>query len=157
MKQLIPSVLLLLASMGAHAQQTPVNYFFVKNEAARFYSSGNPVVNEELMRKSRNQRTAGWCFVGAGAVGLVVGLASFPKDGDILFPSAEEETKADRATTITVIGSALMLGSIPFFVLSNVNKRKARISVSSQSTGLGIPPGVSKYVTGVSLIIPVGK
>ncbi len=156
MKQLILFVLFYIVATTTNAQQVsvPANSFIVKNNAAPPGPSG---VNEELMRKSRNQRTAGWCFVGAGAVGLVVGLASFPKDGDILFPSAEEETKADRATTITVIGSALMLGSIPFFVLSNVNKRKARISVSSQSTGLGIPPGVSKYVTGVSLIIPMGK
>lgn len=119
----------------------------------------NVPANEEhvdYLQKSRNQRTAGWCFVGAGAIGLAIGLASFPK-GDILFPSDEDAAKADRATTITIIGSALLIGSTPFFILSNVNKRKARLSISSNNTGFGVPPGVGKTITGISLSMPIGK
>ncbi|MBL0182795.1 MAG: hypothetical protein IPP96_11085 [Chitinophagaceae bacterium] len=166
MKKIITvALIILLPGWGVNAQINANKQPVVKTDLispVNLFENGkynNAPVNDEpvnYLQKSRNQKIAGWCFVGAGAVGLAIGLASFPK-GDLLFPSDEDASKADRATTITIIGSALLIGSTPFFILSNVNKRKARLSVSSNKTGFGVPSKVNKNITGITMSIPIGK
>lgn len=75
----------------------------------------------------------------------------------IRFPSDDDEDKAIMATVITAIGSGLFIGSLPFFISSNASKRKAHVTVSSQPTGSGIPPDMSKTIPGMSLTMQIGK
>ena len=160
------SFILLYAGISSNAQFTSGNHLVAKTNfvsPGSFFSAGKynsvPAENNkaDYLKKSRDLKTAGWCFVGAGAVGLAIGLASFPKNADIIFTSEEDQAKADRATTITIIGSALMIGSLPFFIIANANKKKAKLAVGSQRTGFGVPATVSKGITGVSVMIPIGK
>ena len=111
------------------------------------------------LKKSRNNKTASWCFMGGGALLMGIGALTFPKDYDIIFGnSSEKENKADVSTALIVVGGAVMLSSIPFTVMASVNKRKANAMVASQKTGSGIvPPGVGKNITGITFTIPIGK
>ena len=171
MKKIIAVTLILLSTGGVtNAQNNPISDASTKSIITKtdliskgiFFTNVNnsfPEGNrrEAYLQKSRNLKTAGWCFLGVGAVGLAIGLASFPTNADIIFTSDEDQAQADRATTITIIGSALMLGSTPFFVLANVNKRKASLSFSSQKTGFGVPSKVGKTINGIKLTVPIGK
>ena len=165
------SSLLLCCSMIAHAQTLTApnsSYAFAStrntvsnNQGGHLFmetDSTQPVKNAQYYReKSKNLKIAGFCFIGAGAIGLAIGLASFPKDANLIFQDEKDQSKADRATTITIIGSALLLGSIPFFVVSNVNKKKAKLYLNSEKTGMGIPVPAGSSATGMTLSIPLGK
>lgn len=74
-------------------------------------------VNERgLFKKSINKRSAGWIMlVGGTLVGLIG--ASLPSDQ--IGPS-------DEGAVMILIGGASMIGSIPFFISSGINRRKAR-------------------------------
>lgn len=110
------------------------------------------------LKKSRNNRIASLCLVGGGFVIAGIGALTFPKDYDIIFEnSSEKESKADAATALIVVGAAAMLSSIPFTVMASVNKRKANLMVTSQKTGFGVPPNVSKHITGITMTISIGK
>ena len=130
----------------------------VKNESQ--LSPDPAIVHDKAyyLKKSRNNKTASWCLMGGGAVLMGIGALTFPKDYDIIFGnSSEKENKADVATALIVVGAAAMLSSIPFTVMAGVNKRKAKLMIDSQKTGVGMPSKVSKDIVGITLQIPLGK
>lgn len=112
-----------------------------------------------FMQKSRNNRIASICLAGGGLIIAGIGALSFPKDYDLIFENeADKERKADGATTVIIVGCAVMLSSIPFTVMASVNKRRANAMVSNQKTGSGVvPPGVAKKITGITITLPIGK
>lgn len=111
------------------------------------------------LKKSRNNRIASICLVSGGFVIAGIGALSFPKNYDIIFEnSSEDESKADAATALIIVGTAAMLSSIPFTVMAGVNKRKANAMVASQKTGSGVvPPDIGKNIPGITITIPIGK
>jgi hypothetical protein len=110
------------------------------------------------LKKSRNNRIASLCLVGGGLVIAGIGALTFPKNYDPLWENeSDTESKADASTALIVVGIAAMLSSIPFTVMSSVNKRKANLMVSSQKTGFGVPPNVGKHITGITMAISIGK
>jgi hypothetical protein len=42
-------------------------------------------------------------------------------------------------------------------IMASSYKEKARLEIKNQKTGFGVPPHVSKDITGISLTIPIGK
>lgn len=75
----------------------------------------------DYVQKSKHQKTAAWIMLGGGLALAVTGVA--------VSASNWESSAGD---VLLVIGGASMIGSIPFFIASGKNKKKAR----SMSTGL---------------------
>jgi hypothetical protein len=46
-----------------------------------------------------------------------------------------------------------MATSIPLFIASSKNKQRAKLSVTSQKTVIGLPPIVPKNITGLTVSI----
>jgi hypothetical protein len=91
------------------------------------YSQQNPTSNypdyEEYLRKSKAQKKTGVAMVIGGLTVYGLGRlgASLNWDGD------------QKSTASTVVGLGIVASSIPFFIISGANKRKAAsISLGSQ-------------------------
>ena len=102
------------------------------------------------IQKSKNQRTAGLVLLGGGVLLSGIGL----------LVAANKNASFDDAATGGVImglGALAGLGSIPLMIMAHVNKNKAKLMLSKQKTGFGVPSNVSKDITGITMIMPVGK
>jgi uncharacterized membrane protein len=99
MKKYFISILLLLFAISVFSQEV------VKNK--EYYTA-----------KSKKQKTGGWIMLGGGAALIGTGFLI----GD------REESSFDDAATGAILGGVgvlLMIGSIPVFIASGKNKRKA--------------------------------
>ena len=138
------------------------NFRTLKTSATTIYTlnDSNNVVKDYAyyMKKRRNNKIASFSLLGGGFIIAGIGALMYPKNYDLIWGNdAATESKADAATTVIVVGIAAMLTSIPFTILSSVNKRKANLMVTNQKTGFGVPANVSKDITGMTLRIPIGK
>ena len=107
MKNILVSIVIMLVGIGASGQQTQPGQQFTK---------------EDYLKKSKDQKTAAWILLGGGAA-LTIGGAIWWGQEFSLF---SETTGAETAAGImTVAGIAAMGGSIPLFIASGRNKRKA--------------------------------
>ncbi|HSU50197.1 MAG TPA: hypothetical protein VLJ41_06395 [Segetibacter sp.] len=99
------------------------------------------------IRKSKNQKTAARILL-AGGVGLtaaglvIVTIDAFRDIGVALTPiftmgTFYSEKTPHRASgpNLIIAGTAAMLGSVPLFILSKKNTRKAAITFSNEYTG----------------------
>ena len=108
--------------------------------------------------KSRNQKTGAWVLMGLGFAGLVSGIIiDVNHADDNLYSTFTTGKTNNTGTIIAIAGGGMMLGSIPLFIASARNKSKAKLSVSTQNTNLGIPKGINKNVTGITMSIPIGR
>lgn len=102
------------------------------------------------MAKRKNNLTAGLVTLGAGVLLSGIGLL-------IATPANASLDNAATGGVITVIGAASGIASIPCMIMATVYKHRAKMQLSSQKTGFGVPPGVSKDIVGVTLKIGIGK
>ena len=90
-------------------------------------------VNEtDYLQKSRNQKTAAWLLLGGGIAMTVTGMVIY---GNALDKAAEDDpfvtvlslgTNANpTGAIIATVGSLAAIGSIPLFIASGKNKRRA--------------------------------
>ena len=77
-----------------------------------------PSVQTDYVQKSKNQKTAAWILLGGGAA--LIGTGFIVGDG-------KEASFDDAATGAVLAGVGLLstIGSIPLFIASGKNKRKA--------------------------------
>lgn len=77
-----------------------------------------PVVKTDYLTKSKNQKTAAWVLLGGGAALIGTGF---------LIGNSKNSTFDDAATGAILggIGFLSTIGSIPLFIASGKNKRKA--------------------------------
>ena len=86
--------------------------------AVTSFSQPAPVVKKDYLKKSSNQKFTAWVLLGGGAA--VVGITALSNLGvDFTGP------KKEFPVVPVGIGAACMVGSIPFFIASGKNKRKA--------------------------------
>lgn len=83
---------------------------------------------EYYLEKSKKQKTTGWVMLAGGAVVTIVGLIGFSSTYDDTSYST-----TDAYGFMTVGGPLICLGSIPFFISSGSNAKKAAtLSFSNQ-------------------------
>jgi predicted GTPase len=102
-------------------------FFLAHSCIAQF--TGQPVPNKaDYLKKSKNQSTAAWVLAGGGAVmvtaGAVIGMNDVADSFGSIF-TGESEEPSDAGPILFYTGAAAMLGSIPLFIASSRNKRKA--------------------------------
>jgi len=103
------------------------------------------------MRRSKNYRVVGLSTLIGGVVLSGIGL---------LIANAEyssNQNSTNMAGVLIVIGAASGIVSIPFMIMASAYKRKAKLMITNQKTGIGIPSNVSKDITGITFQIPIGK
>lgn len=93
-------------------------------------------MTNDYLRKSKNQRTAGWILLGGGAIMTLIGSITAANEvGDELVnlfdPAATHRKNAGTGATIVAMTGVLsMVGSIPLFIASGKNRRKAAAELS---------------------------
>ena len=102
MKKIIVFTLLLMVSVVSFSQP----------------NTETPKVKADYLQKSKNQKTTAWVLLGGGAGFILVGT---------LIGNSKEASFSDAGTGVVLggIGALSMLGSIPLFIASGKNKRKA--------------------------------
>src|SRR5258705_12673666 len=103
MKKIILFIMLLILSVSSFSQQT----------------NSRPVLNkQDYLKKSKNQKTTAWVLLGSGAALILVGD---------LIGNSKESSFDDAGAGVVIAGAGVlsMLGSIPLFIASGKNKRKA--------------------------------
>ncbi|MEO7394690.1 MAG: hypothetical protein ABIU11_07070 [Chitinophagaceae bacterium] len=83
-----------------------------------------------LFQKSKKQKAAAWVLLGGGA-GLVT-------SGFLIGGSSDsfDDNKLTTGALLVVTGGIAMVGSIPFFIASGTNKRKAELTLKNESNSL---------------------
>jgi hypothetical protein len=82
-------------------------------------------------QKAKNQNTTGWVLLAGGAAaattGLIIASNNFEIFGD------ENDAEFTAGGVILIVGTASMLGSIPFFISGAKNKGRAQAATASFS------------------------
>ncbi|MES1214639.1 MAG: hypothetical protein ABUT20_03900 [Bacteroidota bacterium] len=124
MKKIISFMLALVITESAFSQQLTPSPTFTK---------------QDYLQKSKQQKTAAWVLLGGGfalsSIGAIVAAPKAAEDigyvalllPNIIVGNPQPEPQNDyTAETILIIGgTAAMLSSIPLFIASGKNKRKA--------------------------------
>lgn len=110
---------------------------------------------EEYMRKSKNKKTAAWVMLGGGAAVGITGLAISIKHFSL---SGEASSTEVAGASMFLAGAASMLGSIPFFVSSKKNKKKAmQLQVQPEALRINNKNIPNTTYPALSVKIPIGK
>jgi hypothetical protein len=129
MKKIMIYFLLLIMPATSFCQQT---------------KESTPAVNTDYLKKSKNQKTTAWVLLSGGfvltAAGVIVGLNEVSEDIENIFVPGDQRS-SNAGAVLFFAGSASMLGSIPFFISSSKNKKRAM----QASTGLKIERSSSVY------------
>jgi len=92
-------------------------------------NSSPAFTNQDYLQKSKNRKKVAWIMLGGGATLILTGII-IPKgevvNGGIWVPDYQKEFKNDGIKgDFYFFGTLSMLGSIPFFISSHHNKKKA--------------------------------
>lgn len=102
MQRLLICTMLFLMTTSSFCQETKINQYLTQ---------------QNYLQKSKKQKTAAWILLGGG-VAVVVGSA--------ILDVSSDWSKSETPYLVGIyIGGASMLGSLPLFITSSRNKRKA--------------------------------
>lgn len=105
--------------------------------AAGFAQEPAPVkmkTREELLQKSKNQKTTGFIMLGAGTAAAVAGFTIFWNDFDLY-----DENSGNGGAILGIAGGLSMIGGVFFLVASGNNKREANAMTASFKMEKGVP------------------
>lgn len=119
MKKIIAFTLMLLITDTLFSQQTTPSTVLTK---------------QDYLKKSKNKKTAAWVLLGGGTAFTIIGLANAMNGVEnslygINLTTGQVDENITSGSIFFITGAAAILGSIPFFISSGKNKRKA-ISMS---------------------------
>lgn len=119
MKKIIIFTMLLILSAASFSQQT---------------NSPQSLTGTDHLTKSKKQKTAALVMLIGGTVATTVGVAVAVGGGvDCAYGNPTCGKNHTLATVLAISGSAAILGSIPLFIASGKNKKKAMsLAVSGQ-------------------------
>ena len=92
-------------------------------------------MHQNYIAKYKNNKTIALTLLVQGSTMITVGGVINLKHGNV-FTGAANSTKG---TTIGLLGSAMAITSIPFFIAAGKNRKKAFISVKSEKVTMGAP------------------
>src|SRR5947208_10675345 len=95
---------------------------------ATFGQQNNPSLNlpkQDYLQKSKHQKTAAWIMLGGGAILFSVGSILSAHDVVDVFTGQPQNANPVLDDVLAATGAAAMLGSIPLFIASSKNKKKA--------------------------------
>lgn len=101
MRKIKLALLLSLFTMSGSAQQT---------------TSSPSRTKSDYLKKSKNQRTIAFFLAGGGSIAWLAGLNKYMNQGDNIDGGGE---------AAMIIGGTAALASIPLFIISSKNKKKA--------------------------------
>jgi membrane protein DedA with SNARE-associated domain len=99
-----------------------------------------PAIKTDYLKKSKNQKTAAWILLGGGfaltTTSILIATPKATEDisygfGGFLAGQPAPENNYTAESILLVTGTAAMLGSIPLFIASGKNKRKATTMTTS--------------------------
>lgn len=96
---------------------------FAPNLFAQQTDTEKMKMREDLLLKSKNQKTTGFLMLGLGAAAAVTGAILFDQNFDVMSDGGDGATNAGGV--LFVAGGLSVLGSVPFFIASSNNKQKA--------------------------------
>jgi len=118
MKKIIAFATLLTITINSFCQQT---------------DSLKSIAKTDYLRKSKNKKTAAWVLLGGGIAMAVAGTIVYSNDYNKAYKQDPFWTTVSYGTNvnptgavIATIGVLAATGSIPFFIASGKNKKKAR-------------------------------
>lgn len=116
-------------------------------------SAINRQISNDLLEKSKRQKTTAWILMGTGSAAFIYGLSGFSR-GFVDFASDE---KGPSQLHGIALGYGLLapLVSIPFFIKSGQNKRKANEVLVFQPVWMQQPVGQGS--PGIRVTWKVGK
>ena len=79
-----------------------------------------PLTRADYLKKSKNQRTIAFVLAGGGSIAWLAGVSKYMNQDDNVDGGGE---------AAMIIGGTAALTSIPFFIISSKNKKKA-VSIS---------------------------
>lgn len=130
----------------------------VKNKLPGTKSFTATDVNNDYLTKSRNQKMAAWILLGGGVVGVGIGsVIEFNNAPKNLVSIITDQTYNSSGIAVAFIGGGMAVASIPLFIASSRNKKKAKLSISSQPTGFAVPTNMGSGITGITVSFPIGK
>lgn len=101
MKKIKLALLLSLFTMSTSAQQT---------------TSSPSLTKSDYLKKSKKQKTIAFFLAGGGSIAWLVGASKYMNQGDNIDGGGE---------AAMIIGGTAALASIPLFIISSKNKKKA--------------------------------
>ena len=119
MKKVTIYFLLLIIPAASFCQQTNANI---------------PAVKTDYLKKSKNQKTTAWVLLAGGfalsTTGILIAAPKAEEDisygfGGFLTGEPAPQNNYTAENILLVTGTVAMLSSIPFFIASKKNKRKA--------------------------------
>jgi hypothetical protein len=140
------------ATAGLYSGMKTIQNRNIPNHSVFYHDSIQTA--EYFLQKSKNQRTAAWVILGGGAALSIVGIIGLASNTVEMF---YENTPADTYAFLTVAGAGIALGSIPLFIASGRNYKKAA-TLSFKSQHIYIPQQNTvafKSQPALSLIIPL--
>ena len=93
-----------------------------------------PVVKTDYLKKSKNQKTAAWVLLGGGfaltTTSIVMASSKITEDyvnviAGVFSSEPVQENNYTAENILLITGTASMLASIPLFIASKKNKRRA--------------------------------
>ena len=95
-----------------------------------------PLTREDFLQKSKNQKTTAIVLAAGGGTLASIGLIEWSSGFSTGFDFSHPDTKAgssemNTGNALAITGGALALSSIPFFIASSKNKRRAMNATTS--------------------------
>ncbi len=109
---------------------------FTTNSLAQYADTTKHILATDYLKKSKNQKTAAWILLGSGGVMTMIGTVVGVHEGaeilvNLFDPNPTPARNDATLATVLMSGGVLaMAGSVPLFIASGKNKRKAAASVS---------------------------
>ena len=119
MKKIILYTLILVIPAATFCQSTP---------------SDMPAIKTDYLKKSKNQKTAAWVLLGGGfaltTTSIVMASSKITEDyvnviAGVFSSEPVQENNYTAENILLITGTASMLASIPLFIASKKNKRRA--------------------------------
>jgi uncharacterized membrane protein len=116
-------------------------------------ASAQEMSRQDYLDKSKRQKTAGFVTLGGGLVLGIIGASNYD-DGsnfNIIAPTVPKQKDPSNAmwSTLMITGGLAMIGSIPMFISSSKNKKKA-----AQLSFNPLPTNIPRYVGNMPRHVP---